>query len=157
MNRRFQLPERTEEQSAAFDLVRASVNLMVASILIAIASSLKLPLSTTYVSFMVAMGASLADRAWGAESAFYRVAGVMNVIGGWFLTALSALLVSGSMAFVFYRWGIPAITTLFGLAALLFIRSQLRFAEEKTSLKRSFDLLLCLIECVKDPFPIRFG
>jgi phosphate/sulfate permease len=104
---------------------------MVASILIAIASSLKLPLSTTYVSFMVAMGASLADRAWGAESAIYRVAGVMNVIGGWFLTALSALLVSGGMAFVFYRWGVPAITTLFGLAALLFIRSQLRFMRRK--------------------------
>ena len=74
---------------------------------------------------------SLADRAWGAESAVYRVAGVMNVIGGWFLTALSALLVSGSMAFVFYRWGIPAITTLFGLAALLFIRSQLRFMQKR--------------------------
>ena len=131
MNRRFKLPEKTEEQSAAFDLVRASVNLMVASILIAIASSLKLPLSTTYVSFMVAMGASLADRAWGAESAVYRVAGVMNVIGGWFLTALSALLVSGVMAFVFYRWGIPAIAALFVLAALLFIRSQLRFMRKK--------------------------
>jgi phosphate/sulfate permease len=75
---------------AAFDLVRAAVNLMVAAVLISIATSYKLPLSTTYVTFMVAMGTSLADRAWGAESAVYRVAGVINVIGGWFFTAFSA-------------------------------------------------------------------
>ncbi len=75
-----------------FDMVRASVNLMVAGILISIATSYKLPLSTTYVTFMVAMGTSLADKAWGAESAVYRVAGVLNVIGGWFLTAFSAFL-----------------------------------------------------------------
>jgi phosphate/sulfate permease len=74
----------------AFDMVRAAVNLMVAAILISIATSYKLPLSTTYVTFMVAMGTSLADRAWGAESAVYRVAGVLNVIGGWFFTAISA-------------------------------------------------------------------
>ncbi len=74
----------------AFDLVRAAVNLMVAAVLISIATSYKLPLSTTYVTFMVAMGSSLADRAWGAESAVYRVAGVLNVIGGWFFTAFSA-------------------------------------------------------------------
>jgi phosphate/sulfate permease len=74
----------------AFDLVRAAVNLMVAAVLISVATSYKLPLSTTYVTFMVAMGTSLADRAWGAESAVYRVAGVINVIGGWFFTAFSA-------------------------------------------------------------------
>ena len=74
----------------AFDLVRAAVNLMVASVLISIATSMKLPLSTTYVTFMVAMGTSLADRAWGSESAVYRVAGVLNVIGGWFFTAFMA-------------------------------------------------------------------
>ena len=74
----------------AFDAVRASTNLMVAGILISIATSYKLPLSTTYVTFMVAMGTSLADRAWDRESAVYRVAGVLNVIGGWFFTAFIA-------------------------------------------------------------------
>ncbi len=84
----------------AFDMVRASVNLMVAAVLISVATSYKLPLSTTYVTFMVAMGTSLADRAWGAESAVYRVAGVLNVIAGWFFTALSAFLVAGLVAFL---------------------------------------------------------
>ena len=79
----------------AFDMVRAAVNLMVAGVLISIATSYKLPLSTTYVTFMVAMGSSLADRAWGRESAVYRVAGVLNVIGGWFFTALVAFSAAG--------------------------------------------------------------
>ena len=84
----------------AFDLVRAAVNLMVAAVLISIATSYKLPLSTTYVTFMVAMGTSLADRAWGAESAVYRVAGVINVIGGWFFTALSAFTAAALVAYL---------------------------------------------------------
>jgi phosphate/sulfate permease len=84
----------------AFDLVRAAVNLMVAAVLISIATSYKLPLSTTYVTFMVAMGTSLADRAWGAESAVYRVAGVLNVIGGWFLTALCAFSAAALVAYL---------------------------------------------------------
>ncbi|WP_111308461.1 inorganic phosphate transporter [Confluentibacter sediminis] len=84
----------------AFDLVRAAVNLMVAAVLISIATSMKLPLSTTYVTFMVAMGTSLADRAWGAESAVYRVAGVLNVIGGWFFTAFSAFIASAVVAYL---------------------------------------------------------
>jgi phosphate/sulfate permease len=84
----------------AFDLVRAAVNLMVAAVLISIATSYKLPLSTTYVTFMVAMGSSLADRAWGAESAVYRVAGVINVIGGWFFTALSAFSAAALVAYL---------------------------------------------------------
>jgi len=84
----------------AFDMVRAAVNLMVAAVLISIATSYKLPLSTTYVTFMVAMGTSLADRAWGAESAVYRVAGVINVIGGWFFTAFSAFTAAALVAFL---------------------------------------------------------
>ncbi|OUR94739.1 phosphate:sodium symporter [Flavobacteriales bacterium 34_180_T64] len=84
----------------AFDLVRAAVNLMVAAVLISIATSYKLPLSTTYVTFMVAMGTSLADRAWGAESAVYRVAGVLNVIGGWFFTAFSAFAAAALVAYL---------------------------------------------------------
>jgi len=93
----------TKDQSIdapAFDMIRASVNLMVAGVLIAIATSMKLPLSTTYVTFMVAMGTSLADRAWGRESAVYRVAGVLNVIGGWFGTAIGAFLAAGIVVYL---------------------------------------------------------
>ena len=104
----------------AFDMVRASVNLMVAGILISIATSYKLPLSTTYVTFMVAMGTSLADRAWGAESAVYRVAGVLNVIGGWFLTAFSAFFAAAVVAFLI-SWNVKVMVPILLLvtAALL--------------------------------------
>ncbi len=87
-----------------FDQVRASVNLVVASSLIALATSLKLPLSTTYVTFMVAMGTSLSDRAWGRESAVYRISGVITVIGGWFFTALAAFTLAFLVA-LFISWG----------------------------------------------------
>jgi phosphate/sulfate permease len=93
------LSKKTDDEPA-FDMVRASVNLMVASILISIGTSMKLPLSTTYVTFMVAMGTSFADRAWDRESAVYRIAGVFNVIGGWFFTALVAFVMAFVMAFV---------------------------------------------------------
>jgi hypothetical protein len=93
----------------AFDMIRAAVNMMVAAILISIATSFKLPLSTTYVTFMVAMGTSLADRAWGSESAVYRVAGVLNVIGGWFFTAFIAFVGCGTIAFLINLGGPTAI------------------------------------------------
>ena len=95
-----ELPKDKTYELPAFDMVRASVNLIVAGILISIATSLKLPLSTTYVTFMVAMGTSLADRAWGRESAVYRVAGVINVVGGWFLTAITAFLAAALVAYL---------------------------------------------------------
>lgn len=95
-----QLPRDKVHELPSFDLVRAAVNLMVAAVLIAIATSYKLPLSTTYVTFMVAMGSSLADRAWGPESAVYRVAGVINVIGGWFFTAFSAFFAAALVAYL---------------------------------------------------------
>jgi phosphate/sulfate permease len=107
----------------AFDYVRASVNLMVASVLISIATSYKLPLSTTYVTFMVAMGTSLADRAWGTESAVYRIAGVLNVIGGWFFTAFSAFTAAAVFAYLIYLGGMYAVVALVVLAVLLIIRS----------------------------------
>lgn len=107
----------------AFDYVRASVNLMVASILISIATSFKLPLSTTYVTFMVAMGTSLADRAWGTESAVYRIAGVLNVIGGWFFTAFSAFTAAAVFALIIYYGGFYAILALVALAIGLLVRS----------------------------------
>jgi len=109
----------------AFDLVRASVNLMVASVLISIATSMKLPLSTTYVTFMVAMGTSLADRAWGAESAVYRVAGVLNVIGGWFFTALSAFLAAAIMALILYYGKAYALTALLVFALFVLVKNYL--------------------------------
>ncbi|MCO6479140.1 MAG: inorganic phosphate transporter [Phaeodactylibacter sp.] len=112
-----------EYDPAAFDLVRASVNLTVASMLIAFATSLKLPLSTTYVSFMVAMGTSLSDRAWGRDSAVYRVAGVLNVIAGWFLTAFIAFSVSALFAWAIYSFGAWAIGGLGALAVFLISRT----------------------------------
>ncbi len=107
----------------AFDVVRASVNLFIAGILISIATSYKLPLSTTYVTFMVAMGTSLADRAWGRESAVYRVAGVFNVIGGWFLTAISAFTVSAIFAYLIFLGGFVTISVLLALLVFALIKS----------------------------------
>jgi phosphate/sulfate permease len=109
----------------AFDLIRASVNLIVASILISFATSLKLPLSTTYVTFMVAMGTSLSDRAWGRESAVYRVNGVLTVIGGWFFTAFMAFTVAGLFATLIYFFELPIIIVLIGLAAFFIYRTHI--------------------------------
>jgi len=125
VNWRFRSLRERDVDRPAFDLVRASVNLMIASILIAFASSLKLPLSTTYVSFMVAMGASLADRAWGEGSAPYRVAGVVNVIGGWFLTALGAFTAAGIIALCIYFGGFWVTIILFIVALFVLIKSNL--------------------------------
>jgi Na+/phosphate symporter len=107
----------------SFDLVRASVNLVVASILIALGTSLKLPLSTTYVTFMVAMGTSLADGAWGRESAVYRITGVLTVIGGWFFTAFSAFLASFVIASLIFFGKLPVILILIILAIFILLRT----------------------------------
>lgn len=112
------------EEPPAFDMIRASVNLIVASILISIATSMKLPLSTTYVTFMVAMGTSLADKAWGRESAVFRITGVFSVIGGWFLTAFIALTVSFIFANLINLGGFVAVILLFVLAIFSLLRSQ---------------------------------
>jgi phosphate/sulfate permease len=125
VNWRFRMRRVSDKDAPAFDLVRASVNLMIASILIAFASSLKLPLSTTYVSFMVAMGASLADRAWGAGSATFRVAGVLNVIGGWFLTAFGAFTASGIIALMIYYGGFYVAIILVVLAGLVLLKTNI--------------------------------
>ena len=103
IDKRFESVKKTTKKTddePAFDMVRASVNLMVASILISIGTSMKLPLSTTYVTFMVAMGTSFADRAWDRESAVYRIAGVFKVIGGWFFTAIIAFVLAFIMAYI---------------------------------------------------------
>ena len=118
----------------AFDKIRASVNLVVAAILISVATSYKLPLSTTYVTFMVAMGTSLADKAWGSESAVYRVAGVINVIGGWLMTALIAFTASGiivSMLYYFEEVGLIVLVILVGyvLTKNYFLHKERRIKE----------------------------
>ena len=120
------LPRGRKHELPAFDMVRAAVNLMVASVLISIATSMKLPLSTTYVTFMVAMGTSLADRAWGSESAVYRVAGVLNVIGGWFFTALAAFTAAGTVAYLIHLGGPIMIAVFLLLAILLLVRNYLK-------------------------------
>lgn len=111
------------DEQPMFDMVRASVNLIVASILISVGTSLKLPLSTTYVTFMVAMGSSFADRAWDRESAVYRVAGVFNVIGGWFVTALAAFLSSAIIAYILFIGEIFAFFAFMIVVAIFFYRS----------------------------------
>jgi len=124
----------------AFDLVRASVNLMVAGVLISIATSYKLPLSTTYVTFMVAMGTSLADRAWGRESAVYRVAGVLNIIGGWFFTAISAFTAAAAMTYLINLGGPTAIAILLFIAVLLLGRNYISHTK-KSKVIRAEDRL----------------
>jgi phosphate/sulfate permease len=119
----------------AFDEVRASINLMVAAILISIATSYKLPLSTTYVTFMVAMGTSLADRAWGSESAVYRVAGVLNVIGGWFFTAFIAFVGCGTIAFLINLGGPTSIAILLFFALLILAKNYISHNKQNIQLK----------------------
>ena len=129
------LPKDKTYELPAFDLVRASVNLIVAGILISIATSMKLPLSTTYVTFMVAMGTSLADRAWGRESAVYRVAGVINVIGGWFLTAITAFLAAALVAYLI-SWDVIMIPVLLAAVAVLIGRNTLIHRKKSKEVKK---------------------
>ncbi len=130
--RRFDVDETIMEQGAAFDLIRGSVNLVLAGALIALGTSLKLPLSTTFVTFMVAMGTSLADRAWGRESAVFRITGVISVIGGWFLTAGAAFIGAGIIVFCMYKGGTWVMFALAALTVCLLIRSNLRFRAKAT-------------------------
>ena len=116
--------DETEETPVSFDLIRASVNLVVASILIASATSLKLPLSTTYVTFMVAMGTSLADGAWGRESAVFRITGVLAVISGWFITAFIAFVVAAIVSVILSYGGMVGVIIMVILAVYLLYRSK---------------------------------
>ncbi|WP_262249904.1 inorganic phosphate transporter [Parapedobacter soli] len=136
---------RVGEDAPAFDLVRAGTNLVLASILIAWATSQKLPLSTTYVTFMVAMGTSLADKAWGRESAVYRVAGVLSVVGGWFVTALIAFSVAGVFALVIYQ-GMLATVLLLGGVLVYIIISNIKFAQKENKSKTEKSRLSLLEE-----------
>ncbi len=128
---RFNNDEVILENKASFDLVRASVNVVLSGLLIAVGTSLKLPLSTTYVAFMVAMGSSLADRAWGRESAVYRITGVLSVIGGWFITAGAAFTVCFLAALLIYVGGIAAMVGVVCLAAYMLIHNQLMYKRKQ--------------------------
>lgn len=127
--------------SPAFDLVRAAVNLILASALIAMATSMKLPLSTTYVSFMVAMGTSLADKAWGRETAVYRVAGVLSVIGGWFITAFIAFGAAGLFVLILIKGGITGTLILIGLVAIYIIFSHIHFNRKSKTIQSASNRL----------------
>ena len=127
-------------EKPAFDMVRASVNLIVASILISIATSYKLPLSTTYVTFMVAMGTSLSDRAWGSESAIFRVSGVLNVIGGWFITAIVAFSAAALVALLM-ETSLFFMPILFLFTCFLLYRNYLRYDKEAKKVKLENEIL----------------
>jgi hypothetical protein len=128
----------SDGKTPSFDLLRASVNIIVASAIISFATSLKLPLSTTYVTFMVSMGTSLSDQAWGMESAVYRITGVITVIGGWFFTALAAFSTSLVFALAIYFLRLPGIVALLLFAAYLIFstyRYHLKKEKEKTAIE----------------------
>jgi Na+/phosphate symporter len=125
INRRFRPSAHEKKNKAYFDQIRASVNLTISALLISLATSLKLPLSTTYVTFMVAMGSSLADRAWGRESAVYRITGVLTVIAGWFMTALIAFTVAAIVGLLLMWGGKIAFAGLLILCVFMLIQSSL--------------------------------
>ena len=133
----------------AFDNVRASINLTVAAVLISIATSYKLPLSTTYVTFMVAMGTSLADRAWGRDSAVYRVAGVINVVGGWFLTAFIAFTACALLVTFIYFAKLVAIIILLIFSTIILYRNYIRSQKENKTLKEEDELYMTEVGSVQ--------
>ena len=129
--RRFNVDETILERGAQFDLIRGSVNLVLTSMLIALGTSLKLPLSTTFVSFMVAMGTSLADRAWGRESAVFRITGVISVIGGWLITAGAAFIGAGIIVLMMHFGGHWVMMALAALTIVVLVGSNRRFRQRK--------------------------
>lgn len=130
VDNRFREKAKDESQDVAFDVVRAAVNLVLASMLITIGTNLKLPLSTTYVTFMVAMGSSLADRAWGRESAVFRVTGVLSVIGGWFITAGASFIACGIICLIMFFGGIAVQIGFMALVVFLLIRSERKYKKK---------------------------
>lgn len=146
VNGRFNTEESIMEDGAAFDLVRASVNLVLAGLLIALGTSLKLPLSTTYVTFMVAMGSSLADRAWGRESAVFRITGVLSVIGGWFITAGVAFIGAAAVVLLMYWGGKIAMIIIALLAVGILVRSNIRYRKKATEEKKDV-LFYAVLSC----------
>ena len=131
---RFNADAAVLKRGAAFDEIRATVNLVLAGALVALGTSFKLPLSTTYVTFMVAMGASLADRAWSRESAVFRITGVLSVIGGWFITAGVAFMLCFLVCIALFFGSFVAMVAAITMAIFLLIRSHLHYGNSnKTS------------------------
>ena len=149
---RFNNNEIILEDKASFDLVRASVNVVLSGLLIALGTSLKLPLSTTYVAFMVAMGSSLADRAWGRESAVYRITGVLSVIGCWFITAGAAFTICFLVALLIHVGGIAAMAAMVGLAIYMLIRNQILYKKKmkKEAMQEEVDSTISKLRETKD-------
>lgn len=131
--KRFNVDETIIEQGAAFDLIRGSVNLVLAGALIALGTSLKLPLSTTFVTFMVAMGTSLADQSWGRESAVFRITGVISVIGGWFITAGAAFIGAGIIVALMHFGGQWVMLGMAVLTIIIIVRSNRRFGNKQAN------------------------
>ena len=131
IDKRFNTGDAVLKNGAAFDEIRATVNLVVSSLLIALGTSLTLPLSTTYVTFMVAMGTSLADRAWGRESAVFRITGVISVIGGWFITAGAAFILCFVVALAMSLGGFVVAGCLVALSLFLLVRSNIRYKKKR--------------------------
>ena len=141
IDKRFQTPVDAVDNGAAYDMLRASVNLVVASLLIALGTSLKLPLSTTFVTFMVAMGTSLADRAWSRESAVFRITGVLTVIGGWFITAGVAFTACFFVAMAMNFGGVVAAVIIVSIGIYSIIHSQQRFNKKQKEEAQQGDIL----------------
>jgi len=164
----YQPEAQKDGKKPCFDLLRASVNLMVASIIISLATSMKLPLSTTYITFMVAMGTSLSDRAWGSESAVYRVTGVLTVVGGWFFTAFTAFLVSSIIASIIFLFKAPIVIIILGITIIIIfwthkyhhkredeeekleIFNLRKITDAKSSIDISFDHTAIFLERIKE-------
>jgi hypothetical protein len=146
--RRFDTRQAILEDGAAFDLIRGSVNLTLAGALIALGTSLKLPLSTTYVTFMVAMGSSLADRAWGRESAVFRITGVISVIGGWFITAGAAFIGAGLIVSLMHYGGTPAMVLAAVAAVAILVHNNRKYRRKAKEEKE--DVLFQVILTTED-------
>ncbi len=164
----------TPDDQPSFDLVRASVNLMVASAVVSFATSMKLPLSTTYVTFMVAMGTSFSDQAWGLESAVYRVTGVLTVIGGWFMTAFIAFITSFLFAGIIYYGKVPGVIILLVFAGVVIWKNQQKHKDrvkEKEEIKifnmkkitdshmaifNTFEHLAYMLKEIRESFDVTF-
>ena len=167
-------PSHLHADRPSFDLVRASVNLMVASALVSFATSLKLPLSTTYVTFMVAMGSSFSDQAWGMESAVYRITGVLTVIGGWFMTALIAFVTSFIFATILYHFQVPGFLAIVAFSGFVIynnlkkhkgrmeetenlkIFSLVQVHDARLAISDTFDHLAVLLKNIRESFDVSF-
>lgn len=147
INSRFDSEGVVLEEGAAFDQVRASVNLVLAGLLIVVGTTFQLPLSTTYVAFMVAMGTSLADRAWGRETAVYRITGVITVIGGWFITAGAAFIMSYLIATLNHLGGGLAMALLIGILVVVLINNNRKFKKQQEKADNVDTLFRQLVRC----------